>query len=66
MVEKVLNGAPVSDAALCSEDYRETPVETLIRVKDEMGRLLALGKWAPSTMEMPRHELRMVKVFAET
>lgn len=66
VVEKVLNGAPVSDAALCSEDYRETPVETLIRVKDEMGRLLALGKWAPSTMEMPRHELRMVKVFAET
>lgn len=66
VVEKVLNGAPVSDATLCSEDYRETSMETLIRVKDEMGRLLALGKWAPSTMDVPKHELRMVKVFAET
>ncbi len=66
MVEKVLNGMPISDAALWSEDHRETSVETLIRVKDEMGRLLALGKWAPSTMDVPKHELRMVKVFAET
>lgn len=66
MVEKVLNGAPVSDSALWSEAHRETPVETLIRVKDDMGRLLALGKWAPSTLDVPRHELQMVKVFAET
>ena len=65
VVEKVLNGAPVSDAALCSKDHREMSVETLIRVKDETGRLLALGKWAPSTMDVPKHELRMVKVFAE-
>lgn len=66
MVGKVLNGAPVSDAALWSEDHREPPPETLIRVKDGMGRLLALGKWAPSTVEGPRHELQMVKVFGET
>ncbi|MXX10422.1 MAG: tRNA pseudouridine(55) synthase TruB [Nitrospira sp. SB0677_bin_15] len=66
MVEKVLNGAPVLDAALWSEDYRETSVETLIRVKDDRGRLLALGKWAPSTSYSPKRQLRMVKVFAET
>ena len=66
MVEQVLNGAPVSDAALCPEDQRETSVDTLIRVKDDMGRLLALGKWAPSTADGPTHQLRMVKVFAET
>ena len=66
MVGKVLNGAPVSAAALWSEDHRETPPETLIRVKDGMGRLLALGKWAPSTVEVPRHQLQMVKVFGET
>lgn len=66
MVEKVLNGAPVSDSALWSEEHREPSVETLIRVKDDMGRLLALGKWAPSTLDVPRHELQMVKVFAET
>ena len=66
MVGTVLNGAPVSDAALWSEDHRETSVETLIRVKDDMGRLLALGKWAPSTSYAPKRQLRMVKVFAET
>ncbi|MCY4612422.1 MAG: tRNA pseudouridine(55) synthase TruB [Nitrospira sp.] len=66
MVEKVMNGAPVSGATLWSEDHRETPVETLFRVKDDMGRLLALGKWAPSTLDVPGYELQMVKVFAET
>lgn len=66
MVEKVLNGGPVSDAALRSEDRREPSDDTLIRVKDDMGRLLALGKWAPSTLDVPKHQLRMVKVFAET
>lgn len=66
MVGKVLNGAPVSDAALWPEDHRETSVETLIRVKDDRGRLLALGKWAPSTSSAPKYQLRMVKVFAET
>lgn len=66
MVEKVLNGAPVSDAALWSQDHPETPVETLIRVKDDVGRLLALGKWAPSTVDVPGRELHMVKVFGET
>ncbi len=66
MVGKVLNGAPVSDAALWSEDHRENPMETLIRVKDDMGRLLALGKWAPSMVDVPRHQLQMVKVFGET
>lgn len=66
VVEKVLNGAPVSDAALWSEDHPEKSVETLIRVKDDRGRLLALGKWAPSTSDGPKHQLRMVKVFAES
>lgn len=66
VVEKVLNGAPVSDAALWSEDHRETSAETLIRVKDDMGRLLALGQWAPSPLDVSKHQLRMVKVFAET
>lgn len=66
VVEKVLNGAPVSDAALWSEDHRETSAETLIRVKDDMGRLLALGQWAPSPLDASKHQLRMVKVFAET
>ncbi len=66
MVEKVLNGAPVSDPVLWPEDQRETSVETLIRVKDDMGRLLALGQWAPSTSDVPKHQLRMIKVFAET
>lgn len=66
VVEKVLNGAPVSDAALWSEDHRETSAETLIRVKDDMGRLLALGQWAPSPSDVSKHQLQMVKVFAET
>ena len=66
MVGKVLNGMPVSDADLWSEDHREASVETLIRVKDDMGRLLALGKWAPSTSYATKHQVRMVKVFTET
>ena len=66
LVGKVLNGAPVSDAALWSEDHRETSAETLIRVKDDMGRLLALGQWGPSPSDVSKHQLRMVKVFGET
>jgi tRNA pseudouridine55 synthase len=66
MVGKVLNGSPVSGTAIWSEDGRESSTETLIRVKDDMGRLLALGKWAPSTLDVPRHQLQMVKVFGET
>ena len=66
VVGKVLNGAPVSDAAIWSEDHRENPGETLIRVKDDAGRLLALGKWSPSRLDVPRRQLQMVKVFGET
>ena len=66
VVGKVLHGAPVSDAAVWSEKDRENPAGTLIRVKDDMGRLLALGKWASSTADVPGHQLRMVKVFGET
>ena len=66
MVGKVLNGSPVSGTAIWSEDGRESSTETLIRVKDDMGRLLALGKWASSTLDVPRHQLQMVKVFGET
>jgi tRNA pseudouridine55 synthase len=66
MVGKVLNGAPVSGTAIWSEDGRESSTETLIRVKDDMGRLLALGQWASSTLDVPRHQLQMVKVFGET
>ena len=63
---KVLHGAPVSGAAVWSEEDRGNPAETLIRVKDDVGRLLALGKWAPSTADVPGHQLQMVKVFGET
>ncbi len=66
VVGKVLNGTPVSDVALWSEDHRAHPAETLIRVKDDMGRLLALGKWAPATSDVSSHQLQMVKVFGET
>jgi tRNA pseudouridine55 synthase len=66
MVGKVLNGAPVSGTAIWSEDGRESSTETLIRVKDDTGRLLALGQWASSTLDVPRHQLQMVKVFGET
>ena len=67
MVEKVLNGAPVSDTAVWSKESREKPTGTLIRVKDDMGRLLALGKWTPATaaVDLPRHQLQMIKVFGE-
>ena len=67
-VRKILNGAPVSEAAILSEDYRKHPAGTLIRVKDDVGRLLALGKWvsATSTLDVPMHQLHMVKVFGET
>ena len=66
VVGQVMNGAPVSDDAVWSEDDRENSTETLIRVKDDVGRLLALGKWAPSTADVPGHQLQMVKVFGET
>ena len=66
MVGKVLNGSPVSGTAIWSEDGRESSTETLIRVKDDTGRLLALGQWASSTLDVPRHQLQMVKVFGET
>ena len=66
MVGKVLNGSPVSGTAIWSEDDRESSTETLIRVKDDRGRLLALGKWASSTLDVPRHQLQMVKVFGAT
>ena len=67
MVRKVLNGTPVSETAIWSEEYRESPPGTLIRVKDDMGRLLALGKWASatSTLDLPMQQLHMVKVFGE-
>ena len=63
---KVLHGASVSGAAVWSEEDRENPAETLIRVKDDVGRLLALGKWAPSAADVSGHQLQMVKVFGET
>lgn len=73
MVKKVLNGAPVSETAVWPEENRERPADTLIRVKDHAGRLLALGKWAPATSGMeavqrdvPVRQLQMVKVFGET
>ena len=66
VVGKVLNGASVSDAAVWSEEDRENLTETLIRVKDDVGRLLALGKWVPSKLDVPGYQLQMVKVFGET
>ena len=67
VVGKVLHGAPVSDAVVWSEEDQENlTAETLIRVKDDVGRLLALGKWAPSTADVSRRQLQMVKVFGET
>lgn len=66
VVGKVVHGAPVSDADVRPADDRENPAGTLIRVKDGMGRLLALGKWAPSTADVSRRQLQMVKVFGET
>ncbi len=65
-VEKVLHGAPVSDAAVWPEDDRGNAAGTLIRVKDDMGRLLALGKWASSMADAPGDQLQMVKVFGAT
>ena len=66
VVGKIMNGAPVSDAVVWVEEERENLAETLIRVKDDTGRLLALGKWTPSAGDVPGHQLQMVKVFGET
>ena len=71
MVEKVGHGVPLSEADVCPDGSCGTPHDTLIRVKDEQGRLLALGQWSPSSCPpgAPRgllaRQLRMVKVFGE-
>ncbi len=64
VVGKVLHGMPVSEAAVEVEGDREYPTDTLMRVKDERERFLALGKWVPSGVS--GYQLQMVKVFGET
>ncbi len=65
VVGKVLNGAPVSDTAVWPEDARENLTDTLVRVKDDLGRFLAVGKWILSSADVPGQQLKMVKVFGE-
>ncbi len=73
MAEKVCHGVPLSEPVMWSDGRREIPHGTLIRVKDERGRLLALGQWAPSSppdappteSRAPARQLQMVKVFGE-
>ncbi len=63
LAEKVANGVVLPDALVRSDDDREVPAETYLRVKDEQGRLLALGQWAPSPRDAQGRQLQMVKVF---
>ncbi len=72
MAEKVRHGVPLSEAVVCPDGSRGIPHDTLIRVKDAQGRLLALGQWAPSCppeppkgAASPARQLQMVKVFGE-
>ena len=70
--ENVLHGVPLSETVVWSDERRGIPHGTLIRVKDERGRLLALGQWAPPPLspdsspaesEASVRQLQMVKVF---
>ncbi len=71
MAEKVCHGVSLSETVVWSDEMRGMPHDTLIRVKDDTGRLLALGQWAPSCppdsprteSESPVRRLQMVKVF---
>ena len=53
MAEKVCHGVPLSEAVVWSDTCRDNTHSTLIRVKDEKGRLLALGQWVPSPGHAP-------------
>ncbi len=72
MAEKVCHGVPLSETVVWPDGCCDDPHGTLIRVKDEEGRLLALGQWVPSLFppdapptesESPVRQLQMVKVF---
>jgi len=55
MAEKVCHGVPLSEAVVWSDTGQDNPPSTLIRVKDEKGRLLALGQWVPSPGQTQGH-----------
>ncbi len=64
--EKVCHGMPLADT---DAGHHDLPPDTLIRVKDEQGRLLALAQWTPPSPDVPNgapaagRQLRMVMVF---